>query len=60
MLKAAGWSVAIGNMTLCREEAVTHGVGRYLLFLEGSVNNKCMAPLGDTNFEKVSVQFNKA
>ena len=36
--KAARWSVAIGETTLCRKEAVATDVERFLLFLEGSVN----------------------
>ena len=37
--KAAGWSVAVGETTSRRQEAVAAGVGRCLLFLEGSVDN---------------------
>ena len=60
MPKAAGWSVAVGETTSRREEAVTAGVGRCLLFLEASVdNNKKTAPLGATKFEKVDVQLDK-
>ena len=39
VLKTARWSVAISKTTPCRKDAVTVGVGRFLLFLEGSVNN---------------------
>ena len=42
-----------------KAEAVTTGVGGCLLFLEGSLNKKQMAPLGATKFEKVNDQLNK-
>ena len=59
MPKAAGWSVAVGETTSRFQEAVAAGVGGCLLFLEGSVDNKKMAPLGATKFEKVNDQLNK-